>query len=138
MLSQPTNIFTKKLHPVCFPSRLIFSQKYSILYAFLADSYFHKNAPSCMLSQPTNIFTKKLHHVCFPSRLIFSQKSSIMYAGQSPKYASEIIYNKRSIIQQVRKLFQKTNMSYPLIHTRMCAYQGVGYVSCFLKILRTF
>ena len=29
----------------------------------------------------------------------------------------------------VRKIFRKTNISYPLIHTRACAYQGVRNVS---------
>ena len=34
-----------------------------------------------------------------------------------------------SSIQYVGKIFRKTNISYPLIRTRMCAYQGVRNVS---------
>ena len=32
--------------------------------------------------------------------------------------------------------FPKTNISYPLIHTRMCAYQEVNV--SFRKVLRTY
>ena len=38
-------------------------------------------------------------------------------------------YKKGSFIQHVRKIFRKTIISYPLICTRVCAYQGVRYVS---------
>ena len=35
---------------------------------------------------------------------------------------------------KARQIFRKTNISYPLIRTRMCAYQGVRNV--FRKIWR--
>ena len=31
--------------------------------------------------------------------------------------------------QGIRKIFRKTNISYPLIRTRTCAYQGIRNVS---------
>ena len=34
-----------------------------------------------------------------------------------------------SLSTNVRKIFRKTNISYPLIRTCMCAYQGVRNVS---------
>ena len=40
-----------------------------------------------------------------------------------------LLVNMRSSIKYVRKIFRKTNISYPLIRTRRCAYQGVGNVS---------
>ena len=33
------------------------------------------------------------------------------------------------LMTYVHKIFEKTNISYPLIHTRTCAYQGVRNVS---------
>ena len=36
-----------------------------------------------------------------------------------------ILVSLGSFIKCVRIIFCKTNISYPLIHTRMCAYQGV-------------
>ena len=36
---------------------------------------------------------------------------------------------KGSSIKYVRKIFQKTNISNPLIRIRMCAYQGVRNIS---------
>ena len=41
-----------------------------------------------------------------------------------------------SLFQYVRKIFQKTNVSYPLMHTRSCAYQELKNV--FRNILRTY
>ena len=38
-------------------------------------------------------------------------------------------YTKGSFIYYVHKIFQKTNISYPLIRTRTSAYQGVRNVS---------
>ena len=32
-----------------------------------------------------------------------------------------------------RQIFQRTNISYPMIHTRTCAYQGVRNVRFFGK-----
>ena len=40
-----------------------------------------------------------------------------------------------SFVQYVRKVFRKTNISYPLIHARTCAYRGV---TVFWNILRTY
>ena len=37
--------------------------------------------------------------------------------------------HKGSFIYYVRKIFQITNFSYPLIHTPSCAYQEIGNVS---------
>ena len=34
----------------------------------------------------------------------------------------------RSFIYYVRKIFRKTNISYPLIRTRTCAYHGKGSI----------
>ena len=39
------------------------------------------------------------------------------------------LISKVSFIQYVRRIFRKTNISYPLIRTRTCAYQGVRNVS---------
>ena len=40
------------------------------------------------------------------------------------------IYSRRgSTISKNKNIFQKTNISYPLIRTRMCAYEGVRKVS---------
>ena len=40
----------------------------------------------------------------------------------------------KRVLQQNKscQIFQKTNISYPLIRTRTCAYQGVRYI-CFLR-----
>ena len=38
----------------------------------------------------------------------------------------------RGVIRYVRKIFWRTNMSYPLIYARTCAYQGVKNI-CFLR-----
>ena len=59
-------------------------------------------------------------------KLIFSliQLSEICGVGRVMKRAF-----KGSFIYYVRKLFRKSNISYPLIRTRMCAYQGVGNVT---------
>ena len=37
--------------------------------------------------------------------------------------------NKGSFIEYIRKIFRKTNISYPLVHKRTAAYQGVRDVS---------
>ena len=39
------------------------------------------------------------------------------------------LYGMGSSIQYARKIFRKTNISYPLIRTRTCPYQGVRNVS---------
>ena len=42
-------------------------------------------------------------------------------------------------IQHIRSIFRKINLSYPLIRTLMCAYQGVRNVSFlenFTQVLR--
>ena len=39
------------------------------------------------------------------------------------------IPDKGSFIWYVRKVFRKANISYPLIHKRTCAHQGVRNVS---------
>ena len=44
--------------------------------------------------------------------------------------------DKGLFILYLRKIFRKTNISYPLVRTRTCAYQGVRNVS-FENILRT-
>ena len=49
-------------------------------------------------------------------------------------FFDELTFLKGSFIQYVRKIFRKTVISYPLIHTRTGAFQGVGNVS-FRKIL---
>ena len=54
----------------------------------------------------------------------FSDIFKLLYKGSSIKY--------------VRKIFGKTNISNPLIRTRMCAYQGlrnVGFLEHFAYIL---
>ena len=38
---------------------------------------------------------------------------------------------------KARQIFQRTNISYPMIHTRTCAYQGVRNVR-FLENLESF
>ena len=56
----------------------------------------------------------------------------VVFRTMSKEYDSaycEIIY--------VRKIFLKTNSSYPLIRTRTCAYQGVRNIS-FRKVLQMY
>ena len=43
------------------------------------------------------------------------------------------LISKVSFIQYVRRIFRKTNISYPLIRRRTCAYQGVRNVCFFGK-----
>ena len=40
-----------------------------------------------------------------------------------------MLYEKWSFIKYVRKIFRKTNISYRLIRTRTCVYQGVRNIS---------
>ena len=40
-----------------------------------------------------------------------------------------LVHNKKPIHLVVRKIFRKTNISYPLIRTCTCAYQGIINVS---------
>ena len=48
--------------------------------------------------------------------------------GQFDNYF-DVIFDKESFIQYVRKISRKTNVSYPLIQTCKCAYQGVRNVN---------
>ena len=45
---------------------------------------------------------------------------------------------KKEIIHLVHKIFRKTNISYPLIHTRIGAYHGARNVSYSRKKWRTY
>ena len=65
-----------------------------------------------------------------------------MYYSVNPKNSSEIRQKGRiskRVFQekQSRSNFLKTNISYPLIRTRTCAYQGVRKV-CFSENLACF
>ena len=53
------------------------------------------------------------------------------------KKAKERISKRVFQESKARQNFRKTNISYPLIRTRTCAYQGVGNV-CFSEILACF
>ena len=44
---------------------------------------------------------------------------------------------RRSSISYVRRIFRKTNISYPLMRTHMCTHEG-GEMLVFRKILRTY
>ena len=50
----------------------------------------------------------------------------VLETGQRPSSKQSILI---SSISYVRKIFRKTNISYPLIRTRSCAYQEVRNVS---------
>ena len=51
-------------------------------------------------------------------------------------YPLELQCGRRSFIYYVRKIFRKTNISYPLIYARTCAYMGLR-ILVFRKILLT-
>ena len=81
------------------------------------------------------------------SRLRFSQRK---FQQQSPNPirirkstpgSSKMVFHQGFIqyIGKIGEIFQKTNISYPLIRTRTCAYQGVINLSFFGKFcLRTY
>ena len=50
----------------------------------------------------------------------------VLETGQRPSPKQSILI---SSISYVRKIFRKTNISYPLIRTRSCAYQEVRNVN---------
>ena len=54
---------------------------------------------------------------------------SILFREMAEAAVYESLQSKGSFIWQVCKIFRKTNISYPLIRTRTCVYQGVRNVS---------
>ena len=68
---------------------------------------------------------------CGPSVAILRQLLKSISLLYLCKLFVEYLWTKlrRSFIYYVRKIFQKTNISYPLISTRTCVYQGVRNVS---------
>ena len=66
--------------------------------------------------------------ITFKNHLLFWQKNFVIEAWHVLNTPLNILCPKRSSIYNVRKIFQKTNISDPLIRTRTCAYQGVRIV----------
>ena len=54
---------------------------------------------------------------------------SVPLVNTAPIRQPPVLRSQGSSIEYARKIFRKTNISYPLIRTRTCAYQGVRNVS---------
>ena len=68
------------------------------------------------------IFPKTLHHRCMA-------RFKVQGSNSNSTFKRALEGGWMSFIQYMRKSFRKINISYPLICTLMCAYQGVRYVS---------
>ena len=85
-------------------------------------------------------FQAYFHH-CFLSKYLCKKEKMLVIKVNCIKLGVtkklQVIFIMESSIKYVRKIFRKTNISYPLILTRTCAYQEVRKV-IFRKILRTY
>ena len=77
------------------------------------------------------------------------QKISNPFSNSSKTHEDRVVDNKAKgriskqvlIENKARQVFRKTNISYPLIRTRICAYQGVRnvrfseYLACFFFLV---
>ena len=82
-------------------------------------------------------FTNTCSFQTFRSQILFTDSGTawlIIFVGNKAKERiSKLVFQE----SKARQNFRKTNISYPLIRTRTCAYQGVRNV-CFSEILACF
>ena len=69
---------------------------------------------------------------CTKSQFICGQYSQVVGNKTKGRISKRVFQENKA-----RQIFRKTNISYPLIRTRTCAYQGVRNV-CFLENLACF